>query len=177
MAGNVEPTASIGVAPSARMPGVVSTAPPTPNMPDRIPDANPTTMTAVATSGLTPTVWAAAPAMSHCGGERLLAARRHAPADAPDALDVAHHRLTGLLGLRREAVDRFDVPVAEHDGHEDLLVVRREVVDAGLGDRAGVIREVDDPDARHLEIAYLTFERDHRRRRIHFEGGGHQVAV
>lgn len=53
MAGTVEPTASSGVAPSARMPGVVSTAPPTPNMPDRMPERNPTTSTAAAAHPLT----------------------------------------------------------------------------------------------------------------------------
>ena len=40
--GSVEPTASSGVAPSARTAGVEITAPPTPNMPDKIPVTTPT---------------------------------------------------------------------------------------------------------------------------------------
>src|SRR6516165_7512280 len=39
--GSVDATAAIGVAPSARMPGVDATAPPIPNMPDRTPVPNP----------------------------------------------------------------------------------------------------------------------------------------
>ena len=46
MAGTVEPTASMGVAPRARMAGVVTTAPPMPNMPESTPDANPSTTVA-----------------------------------------------------------------------------------------------------------------------------------
>lgn len=44
----VEPTVQIGDAPSARMPGVVITAPPTPNMPDSTPTAKPSRMMKIA---------------------------------------------------------------------------------------------------------------------------------
>ena len=40
--GSVEPTAWSGVAPSARTAGVEITAPPTPNMPDKMPVSTPT---------------------------------------------------------------------------------------------------------------------------------------
>ena len=56
IAGSVEPTASIGVAPRNRTPGVVRTAPPTPNIPDMIPDANPTATTASTNRRSTPPV-------------------------------------------------------------------------------------------------------------------------
>ncbi len=46
IAGTVEPTAWIGVAPSTRIDGVVMTAPPMPNMPASTPEPNPSTSVA-----------------------------------------------------------------------------------------------------------------------------------
>ncbi len=46
MAGTVEPTAWMGVAPRARIDGVVRTAPPMPNIPASTPEANPRTSVA-----------------------------------------------------------------------------------------------------------------------------------
>src|SRR5438309_11655661 len=99
MAGSVDPTAWIGVAPSSRTPGVDSTAPRTPNMPDRIPDANPAAITA--STNRTP--------MRPLSAERqllsktaldgflyprsmqgALAAIRQPATDAPDAFDEPH---------------------------------------------------------------------------------------
>ena len=58
-----------------------------------------------------------------------LASRR---AGAPNPLDALDERRARLLGLGREPFDLLDVPVHEHDGDEDLVVVDLEVVDAGL---------------------------------------------
>ena len=57
---------------------------------------------------------------------------------------------------------RLDPPVPQHDGHEHLVVVQHEVVDAGGRDRRRVRGEVGDADARHLERAHLAFDRAHR---------------
>ena len=49
--GSVDPTASSGVAPRARIAGVETTAPPTPNIPDSTPVATPTTSVRIVCHG------------------------------------------------------------------------------------------------------------------------------
>jgi hypothetical protein len=51
MDGRVDPTASSGVAPKARIAGVDTTAPPTPNMPESTPVANPATRVRIVLQG------------------------------------------------------------------------------------------------------------------------------
>ena len=46
-----------------------------------------------------------------------------------------------------------------------------------FGDRQGVLAEVLDTGAGHLELAHLALDRHHHRRRVDRERGGHQVAV
>src|SRR5690606_17790799 len=80
----------------------------------------------------------------------------HAFAGPPDALDALHEGIAGALGLVGQAGEVLDVPVAEHDRHQDLVVVDLEVVDAGPGDRPRVRVEVLDPGTGHLEPAHLA---------------------
>ena len=61
-----------------------------------------------------------------------------AAAGPTDAVDPLEHGAARLLGLGVRPVERLDVPVAQHDRHEDLVVVDLEVVDAGPGDGLGV---------------------------------------
>jgi hypothetical protein len=61
--------------------------------------------------------------------------------------------------------------MAQHHGHEDLAVVDAEVVDAGLGDGAGVGVEVDDAGAGHLELAHLALDGASPSRRVELQGG------
>ena len=61
------------------------------------------------------------------------------PAGA-DALDARDERVACCSASGVETLERFDVPVAQHDRHEDLLVVHREVVDAGARDRLARVR-------------------------------------
>ena len=70
-----------------------------------------------------------------------------------------------------------DPPVLEDDRHEDLVVVRREVVDAGVGDQARVHLEVGDPGARHREVAHLALDRRDHARRVELERRRDEVAV
>ncbi len=65
-----------------------------------------------------------------------------------------------------------ETPMLHHDRLEDLAVVDRQVVDTGAGDRARVRREIGDARTRHLELADLTLDREHHRRRIDRDRGG-----
>src|SRR5438477_3009263 len=161
MAGSVEPTASIGVAPRSRTPGVDSTAPPTPNMPDRIPDANPAAITAstnrtpmrpLSAEGqlLSKTAW---DGFLYRGGmQGAFAAIRQPATDAPDAFDEPDQCGAGFFGLGGEPFELLYAPVAQDDRCEDLLVMRHEIIDAGARDCGCVVGEVDDAGTRHLEL-------------------------
>ena len=104
-------------------------------------------------------------------------ARSHPLGREPDALDVVDDALARLLGRGLQVLQLLDAPVLEHDGNEDVVVVRLEVVHADVGDRARVRREVGDARAGHLERAHLTVDgRDHARR-VDLERGCYEVAV
>ena len=98
-------------------------------------------------------------------------------ATLPTLFDVLHQPLTRLLGRRLQVLELLDAPVREHDGHEDLVVVRGEVVDPGVGDDPRVRLEVFDAGAGHLEGAHLTLDRRHHARRVDLERRRHEVAV
>ena len=60
-----------------------------------------------------------------------------------DPIDPGEERIPRPLAVVVETADRLDVPLPQHHGNEDLLVVHGEVVDAGAGDRLRVPFEVD----------------------------------
>ena len=86
----------------------------------------------------------------------------HAAPGGGDAFHAFEHGVTGELGFGGEPGARLDVPVAQDDRHQDLLVVDVEVVDPGARDGLGVVREVDDPGSGHLERADLVLDRIER---------------
>ena len=61
--------------------------------------------------------------------------------------EALHQPFLGGFALGIETADVGGVPLAHHDGHEDLVVVDLQVVDAGLGDQRRMLVEVGDPDA------------------------------
>src|SRR6185436_9702134 len=86
-----------------------------------------------------------------------------------DALDLTNQRLTGLLCLSGETLQRRDLPPLHHDRLEDLLVVLQEVVEPGIGNGLSMTLEAGDAGTRHFELADLTLDCGHDERRSDLE--------
>ena len=61
--------------------------------------------------------------------------------------ESGHHPIACLFAVGIESLDAVHLPVTQEDRHEDLLMVDRQVVDAGLGDRCGVTGKPGDAEA------------------------------
>src|SRR5918994_558944 len=80
--------------------------------------------------------------------------------------------LPGLLGLRVQALELEEVPVAQQRP-QDLVVVDAQVIDASLSQLQGLAGKAVDADAGHVEANHLLGDRLDRGRGVDLEGGGH----
>ena len=96
---------------------------------------------------------------------------------AANTIDMAEQSLASLLRSGPQPLEAVQVPVTDHDGNEDLVVVGSEVVDAGVRDRSGVPSEIGDPGPGHGEVPNLPLDRRHYRLRVDREREGRQVSV
>ena len=94
-----------------------------------------------------------------------------------DAFHVVDQPLACLLGRGLQVLEVLDAPVLHDHRHEDLVVVRLEVVHADVGDLACTGVEVGNPRTGHLEVADLALDRRHHRGRVDLERGTREVAV
>ena len=77
--------------------------------------------------------------------------RADAARDLAEPIDVRDETVARLLGIGIEPGEPGQPEALHHDRNEDLVVVDREVVDAGLRHDAGARREVGDARAGHRE--------------------------
>ena len=115
--------------------------------------------------------------------------RRRRSVGAGGALLLVHRRqrvepneeveglLPCLLGLLGEARQLVDAPVLEEHGHDHLVVVDAEVVDAVLGHLDRLRLELGDLEAGHREADHLPLDRHHHGRGVDLEGGLRELAV
>ena len=94
-----------------------------------------------------------------------------------DAVDQGHEPIAGRLGYARELGQSRQIPVAQHDGLQDLVVVDGQVIDPGFGDDARVGVEIGDAHSGHGEALDLVGDGHHRAGGVHLDRGTHHVSV